>query len=601
MRLFVRSAAFFAVAVVVLLWASPVDAQSWTIKPLSDGVRLIQQVDAAEEAPLIVSALKLDPKRPGVSVKAALGRDKVMDADPTRGRETVSALVQRRNALAAINADYFDWTGDPLGLAIVDGELVSEPFAGRAVFGLTATGEAILDSLTFAGYITTADGQGRSVNGLNRPRGHNQMILYSPTFGESTGTDMSKTNNSVEAVLVGANLPVRTNREMTARVQSISDCTNTTIPRDALVLSGSGIAAEWMKESLRVGESVILWFQLNSANGHDWRNVEQAVGGGPWLVKDRQVHITAQQEGFNRTISDLRHPRTAVGVTSEGELLFVAIDGRQSISRGATLAETASIMQRLGAINAINLDGGGSTAMSLRGSVTNSPSGGQERPVASMLIVSAPPAPGDLRFKFADDDLEIISGQPARPELVEESTGVALDVKAAQNIVWGTTGGIGFVSQEGRFIPIKAGTGSIVAMLGDVKAELPVTVKPGAPVRIDAKIEPDISGAINRSQILVKILDANGNAIPEHGFRLSGKQAIVDAPLGVTDSKGEGLMGVTWELTRGGVVTITVGDVVREIRQPEPPAESSRDSLSLPISLTDLDAVAIISARMNWL
>jgi exopolysaccharide biosynthesis protein len=568
LRATTRVVALAVAALIALFFAPPSNAAEWFVKPLADGVRLVQEIETAADAPLVLSALKFDPKSPALTVKAALGRDVVVTQDLTRGRETVSRLVSRKEALAAINADYFDWTGDPLGLAIIDGELVSEPYQDRAVFGLMADGKAVFDSLSSTGTVSVS-GQLRTLNGLNRPRGQNQMILYAPIFGESTNT--TPTAKSVEAILSCADLPIRVNRDIKATVQSIQQGENTAIPPGNLVLSGSGTSADWIQENLKVGDNLTIRFQLTSACGVDWTKVTQAVGGGPWLVKDRRMNVTAELEKFNKAFSDVRHPRTAVGVTSTGELLLVAVDGRQSISRGATLAEMAAIMQRLGAVQAINMDGGGSTALSVRGAVANSPSGGQERAVASMIVLSGTPSPGDLDFKFADQSIEVISGQPMRPQLMEAATEQPLDVKSAQNIVWGTTGGIGFVSQEGRFIPIKAGQGAIVAMLGDKKAELPVTVKPSAPAKIEAKLEPDVSGATNRSSITVKILDANGNLIPNHGFKLSAVNGQVDAPLYVTDDGGQGVVGVTWEFTKGGVVTITVGEVKREVRQPEPP------------------------------
>lgn len=567
-RITKRVVALAVAALILPFYTPPLHAAEWLVKPLADGVRLVQEVETAPDAPLVVSALKFDPRSPNLTVKAALGRDVVVTQDLTRGRETVSGLVSRKEALAGVNADYFDWTGDPLGLAIIDGELVSEPYPDRAVLGLTADGKAVFDSLSSTGTVSVS-GQLRTLNGLNRPRGQNQLILYAPVFGESTNT--TPIAKSVEAVLSCADLPIRANCDVNATVQCVEQGANTAIPPDSLVLSACGSAADWIQENLNVGDSLTLRFQLTSACGIDWTRVTEAVGGGPWLVKDRRIHVTAEQEKFNKAFSNVRHPRTAVGVTSVGELLLVAADGRQSISRGATLAEMAAIMQRLGAVQAINLDGGGSTSLSVRGAVANSPSGGQERAVASMIVLSGTPAPGSLDFKFEDEGIEVISGQPVRPRLIEAATEQPLDAKSTESIVWGTTGGIGFVSQEGRFIPIMAGQGAIVAMLGDKKAELPVTVKPSAPAKIEAKLEPDVSGATNRSSITVKILDANGNLIPNHGFKLSAVRGQMDARLGMTDNSGQGVAGVTWEFTKGGVVTITVGTVKREVRQPEAP------------------------------
>ncbi len=90
-------------------------------------------------------------------------------------------------------------------------------------------------------------------------------------------------------------------------------------------------------------------------------------------------------EGF----AAARHPRTAVGVRADGRILLVTVDGRQpELSVGMTIAELASLLIELGAVEAVNMDGGGSTAMVVRGEVVNSPSDlTGERAVGDALLV----------------------------------------------------------------------------------------------------------------------------------------------------------------------------------------------------------------------
>ena len=103
------------------------------------------------------------------------------------------------------------------------------------------------------------------------------------------------------------------------------------------------------------------------AGGFDWSQVDQAVGAGPWLVKSGAEAIDTEDEGMDVAYFSKRHPRTAVGVTADNKLLIVTVDGRQPISQGVTLVELAALMKQLGAVNAINLDGGGSTTLSVKG------------------------------------------------------------------------------------------------------------------------------------------------------------------------------------------------------------------------------------------
>ncbi|MGE5593740.1 MAG: phosphodiester glycosidase family protein [Betaproteobacteria bacterium] len=122
----------------------------------------------------------------------------------------------------------------------------------------------------------------------------------------------------------------------------------------------------------------------------DWRTlgVVHAIGGGPRLVKDGKVHITSGEERFKPDVAVGRAPRTAAGITTDGKLLLVAVTGRQAYhSIGVTLEELANLMVELGARDAMNLDGGGSSTMVVRDYVMNTPSDGQERRVADAILV----------------------------------------------------------------------------------------------------------------------------------------------------------------------------------------------------------------------
>jgi len=95
-----------------------------------------------------------------------------------------------------------------------------------------------------------------------------------------------------------------------------------------------------------------------------------------------------------------RHPRTAIGVTGAGKILMVVVDGRRKDSRGVTLGRFARLMQGLNARFALNLDGGGSSTMVVRGKkgglqVVNRPSDGGQRKVSSAVLVIKGKDPGE--------------------------------------------------------------------------------------------------------------------------------------------------------------------------------------------------------------
>lgn len=117
-------------------------------------------------------------------------------------------------------------------------------------------------------------------------------------------------------------------------------------------------------------------------------SVEDAVSGGPAIVRDGRIDITVDEEVFFNTTIPQIHPRTAAGVTATGELIMMVVDGRQGTSRGVDLENLARLMIQAGAVQAINLDGGGSSALVLDGQLVNTPGGGtSEREVVSAIVV----------------------------------------------------------------------------------------------------------------------------------------------------------------------------------------------------------------------
>jgi exopolysaccharide biosynthesis protein len=514
-------------------------------RDLADGVTLSQDISADPSAPLIVNAVKIDLKKPGVRVVSTLAQDTVIENDPTKGREIISAMVARTGALAGVNADFFPFTGDPLGLAIHNGELVSEPM-DRAAVGITSDGKAIIDRLSFEATITMASGESFPLRGVNRKRGQHELVIFAPIFGGPSGAA-----DGTEVVLF-ADAPLRANRDITCTVQADPQAAGIAIPKDSLVLSGHGTGASWISANLHVGDKLTLRLNVKAASGRSWDDVVEAVGGGPLLMRNGEAYVDGEDEKFSASLIAARHPRTAVGVTASGELLLVAVDGRQTISRGVTLAELAQLMKGLGAVDAINLDGGGSTSLSIRGIVADSPSEGRERPVANALLVYASqPASADgpaIAFGTTDP-IVAASGEGRALNLTDVATGQPLSGVVKGNVVWGTTGGIGFVSQEGWFTPIKAGSGKLVALLGTQRVELPVTVIAGKPTTLTAEIVADPAGAPNAGSVEVHLSDANGNPVAGESVTISVEGGTPDTTSKPTDAAGNAVFAMTWDTT----------------------------------------------------
>jgi exopolysaccharide biosynthesis protein len=113
------------------------------------------------------------------------------------------------------------------------------------------------------------------------------------------------------------------------------------------------------------------------------------VGGVPQLIKDSKIDITWEQEKTNKTFVETKHPRTAVAKLTDGKFLMITVDGRSESSGGISLTDLAAYLLELGAIDAMNLDGGGSSTMFLDGKVVNHPSDKEgERKVSDAILVT---------------------------------------------------------------------------------------------------------------------------------------------------------------------------------------------------------------------
>lgn len=128
---------------------------------------------------------------------------------------------------------------------------------------------------------------------------------------------------------------------------------------------------------------------LHTLDRWKWWKMQTAVGGGPVLVKDYEVFIPNKEEQKFINGENDRHPRTAMGYTDTDKLIILVVQGRTpGIATGTTLKETAQILKDLGCVEAVNLDGGGSSCMLINGKETIRPSDKEgQRPVPAVFII----------------------------------------------------------------------------------------------------------------------------------------------------------------------------------------------------------------------
>ncbi len=463
---FILSGLFLGIDPPILAQQAPERIEKW----ISPHVQLFQEI--SKDPPLAIQGLRITPAR-RVRLEAMLGSDVVYLDNPARGRETTSRAVWRRRALAGINADFFAPNGDPLGLKIIGGEIVSEPYPDRPAVGWLPTGEVVMGTPTFDAIVSRPDGTRAPLKGLNRPAKGNDMVLCTAYYG----TVAQAETQAVFVVLDALTRPLRAGGAATAVVRELREGNSCPIPFTGGVLIGTGENTTFL-QNLQPGDTVQIRLELRGEQAELWRKVQEAVAGGPWLVRNGRVLANSELEvgGFNRaSFVERRHPRTAIGRTAKGEVLWVTVDGRQAHSQGVSLAELAQLMKRYGAVEAINLDGGGSTTLVVFNQVINSPSDGTERAVANMLLLyddTLRPTLPQPSYRIEPPQATLKVGQSTRFRVYRNEEPIS-----TWEVVWGVQGGIGFVDQWGRFTALRPGQGTVGAYVAGQWLYVPVAVE----------------------------------------------------------------------------------------------------------------------------
>ncbi|QKW05146.1 phosphodiester glycosidase family protein [Streptomyces sp. NA04227] len=375
--------------------------------------------------PWSLDALVIDPK----TFRGRIGSELATGIVP--GRETVSALARRTNAFAAVNGGYFviggthqtpgPWAagtdGDLAGVSVVRGDLVSEGVGDRPALVLpSASGDgAAVRRVRTELSVRTESGSRHPVTGLNRQSGlvlncggtgdavpfahpahdytcgnPNELVALTPVFGPE-----APTGPGFQATL-----------DASGRVVSVREERGGAVPARGTVLQGTGTQAQWLREHARPGARLTLRRSvLDAGTGKPVRLGPDTslANGGPLLLRDGRTALDPVRDGWSpEDIADTdragfyngwylrRNPRTAAGVTADGRLILLTADGRRpGHSVGLSLPETAAVMRALGARNALNLDGGGSTAMVVEGTLQGTPSDATgERPDGDALVLT---------------------------------------------------------------------------------------------------------------------------------------------------------------------------------------------------------------------
>lgn len=354
------SALLFANFAVASVAASTSPAQIISPKTApQDLVRYFSFSDKDQGQPLRVHAVEVKLSDPRVQLDLAMAKESASTV------ERVSHIARRHGALAAINGSFFHGTtmDSSVGLVVRQGEIISDSGHRRTSLGIAPDGKMIMGipQVRTGLYVHQQD-RFQRVNGVNQPRKYHQTVVYTPRFGEYTHTN-----------IYGREVVVRQGRVVRYSYG------NTQIPEDGFVISAHGKGKE-IQDLYPLGSEI----SLETIQQGPWKKVNTILTGAPHLVKQGRIHNTFFQEKLQNSLKK-PNSRSAIGYTHNGKLLMVSVlPAKGNRGGGVTLTRLAQIMRRMGAYEAMALDGGGSTSMYVPHAIEYA-----HRPVTNALIIKS--------------------------------------------------------------------------------------------------------------------------------------------------------------------------------------------------------------------
>lgn len=327
------------------------------ITDVDKGIKHIKYTKYYDGKPVKINVVEVDNK---------LAKDYTLTpslaANTLQNRKSISTIAKNSNSIVALNGTFFKpQTGVPLGTLMIDKKMYTGPIYDRVAMGIFEDGYDIariqLNAKLTSGKLKI------KVDNINQPRMlATYVLIYTSDWGKITPSTPK----------YGLQIAVE-NDEVTQIADTVLE-----IPQNGYVISGPMSVLN----DLKVGDRI----KLDISTIPEWKNVQHIISGGPYLVKNNEVFVDMTAEKL-ASIGG-KNPRSAIGYTQDNNLIMVAIDGREGASVGMTLMQLASFMQSIGCVNAINLDGGGSTVMYVNGQIVNNPQQRGGIPISNAIVLS---------------------------------------------------------------------------------------------------------------------------------------------------------------------------------------------------------------------
>lgn len=312
------------------------------IYDIAPGIKHIKMTKIYQGRPVKINVVEVNKNlNQNIEINPQLSSSKLSS------KSTITSIAKKNNSIAAINGTYFKpQTGVPLGTLMINKKLYTGPVYNRVAMGIFDNGFDMA-RVELNATLKTSKGE-LKIDNVNQPRMLSTYVLaYTPQWGAFAPASPQ----------YGIQIAVEEGKITSIATQALP------IPENGYVIVGPKEKLEKIFDAKKVN--------LDIKTIPNWENVNHIISGGPYLVKNGEIFIDMTEQKLGAIGG--KNPRTAIGYTEDGNLIMVAVDGREGESVGMTLKELAGFMQSVGCINAMNLDGGGSTVMYVNGHVVNNP------------------------------------------------------------------------------------------------------------------------------------------------------------------------------------------------------------------------------------
>lgn len=327
------------------------------IYEVDKGIKHVQMIKFYNNRPVRINVVELS-----TNVNSNLEIEPAIASTSLASKERISNIAQREGAIVAINGGYFKpQTGVPLGTLMINRKIYTGPIYDRVALGIFEN-KYEMARVKLKALVKTNIGDFK-IDNVNQPRMlSTHAIVYTRDWGEI----------SPPSPKYGAQLVVSNGKLVKITTNSVE------IPENGFVV----IAPTKKLGAITKAKKFKLDLQINP----EWEKVVHVIGGGPYLVRNGEIFVDMTAQKLSAIGG--RNPRTAIGYTKNNHLIMLTADGREGASIGLTLMELAQLMKEFGCVNAMNLDGGGSTVMYVDGHIVNKPAIKGGIPLSNTIMVS---------------------------------------------------------------------------------------------------------------------------------------------------------------------------------------------------------------------